>query len=187
MGTNYYFVTKDKAFAQECFSNHEYGFADPEYKLVDEPFFGYRIHICKFSCGWRSLFQAHAAYRSIKEIDEFYAEHKDQFSVYCEYGCPYEWEELRKEAIGRGRYKPEPLKWVYEIDKLFPCDRKPTLHFVDCSQEEAEFWTPIDHVLCRKTEEEARKRFGVYERFRVGNTFWNDPDYPVDWTDREFC
>ena len=39
MGTNYYFLTKDKALVQEYFARKtDYGIEDKEYKLIDDLF-----------------------------------------------------------------------------------------------------------------------------------------------------
>ena len=58
MGTNYYFLTRYKALAQECFAPKTVcGVENKEYRLVEDPYLAYEVHICKFSSGWRALFQ----------------------------------------------------------------------------------------------------------------------------------
>jgi len=120
MGTNYYFLTKDKALVQEYFARKtDYGIEDKEYKLIDDPYFAYEIHICKFSSGWRSLFQGHHCYSSLKELDLFYQEHSGQLEIYDEYNRLITWAELKKTAIDRATWSPVPQKWVYELDDIF--------------------------------------------------------------------
>ena len=34
----------------------EYTIKDIEYEIVDEPYLGYEVHLCKLSAGWRPLF-----------------------------------------------------------------------------------------------------------------------------------
>ena len=36
-------------------------------------------------------------------------------------------------------------------------------------------------------EKQAQKRFHVYERSWRDVKYWEDPDYPFDWTEGEFC
>lgn len=60
MGTNYYFMSRNKELMQTCFADKsEWGVLGEEYTIVDEPYLGYRCHLNKLSCGWRPLFQKH--------------------------------------------------------------------------------------------------------------------------------
>ncbi|MGN0495327.1 MAG: hypothetical protein ACI4GW_03800 [Lachnospiraceae bacterium] len=53
MGTNYYFMSKNKELMQTCFAGKtECGVLEEEYSIVDEPFLGYRCHLNKLSYGW---------------------------------------------------------------------------------------------------------------------------------------
>jgi len=36
----------------------EYTIKDIEYEIVDEPYLGYEVHLCKLSAGWRPLLQS---------------------------------------------------------------------------------------------------------------------------------
>ena len=57
MGTNYYFMSRNKELMQTCFAEKsEWGVLGEEYTIVDEPYLGYRCHLNKLSCGWRPLF-----------------------------------------------------------------------------------------------------------------------------------
>lgn len=59
MGTNFYFMSKDKKLMRENFAvETEYGIHDVEYEIVDEPYLGYEVHLNKLSGGWRALFQS---------------------------------------------------------------------------------------------------------------------------------
>lgn len=187
MGTNYYFLSTNKELIQESFSiNKSWGISGEEYKLVDEPYLGYEVHLNKLSCGWRPLFQSHKVFKTFKELEKFYHDHKADLEIYDEYGDKYSWEEYFKKIHNHSLRKKEAVKWVYEEDKIFR-DRGPTLHTVLCSEEEAELYQPYDHVIYAKTEADARERLHVYERSPyVKEKFWNDPDYLFDWTEGEF-
>ena len=53
MGTNYYFMSRNKELMQTYFAEKsEWGVLGEEYTIVDEPYLGYRCHLNKLSCGW---------------------------------------------------------------------------------------------------------------------------------------
>ena len=187
MGTNYYFLTRDKALAQECFARKtDYWVENKEYRLVDDLYLAYEIHICKFSCGWRALFQGHHCYNTLKELERFYLERIDQLEIYDEYQRPITWNELREAAIMRAEFSPVPHKWVYDLNPLRRLSDKKALYTVSCAPEEAELWTPFDHVIYQKTEMDACNRLHLPPTYIWRVKYWNDPDYPVDWTEGEF-
>ena len=63
MSTKYYIHTQNKEFVEKYFFN--------EYRLVDEPCFGYEICIGRRSGGWKPLFNQHNdAYTSVEEMKE---------------------------------------------------------------------------------------------------------------------
>lgn len=64
---------------------------------------------------------------------------------------------------------------------------RPTLHVVHCTEQEAEIHIPFCHKEYDEQEKQARKRFHVYERSWHDAKYWEDPDYPFDWTEGEFC
>lgn len=64
---------------------------------------------------------------------------------------------------------------------------RPTLHVVHCTEQEAEIHIPFCHKEYDEQEKQARKRFHVYERSWRDAKYWEDPDYPFDWTEGEFC
>ena len=77
MGTNYYFMSRNKELMQTCFAEKsDWGVLGEEYTIVDEPYLGYRCHLNKLSCGWRPLFQKHRAFDSFRELEAFYREHQ---------------------------------------------------------------------------------------------------------------
>lgn len=77
MSTKYYIHTQNKEFVEKYFFN--------EYRLVDEPCFGYEICIGRRSGGWKPLFNQHNdAYTSVKEMKEFLSIHSDKISIYDE-------------------------------------------------------------------------------------------------------
>ena len=90
MGTNFYLFTKNKKIAQK--------YAPYSYVLVDEPRFGYKIHIGKCSMGWLPLFEAHSdGIRSIKEYKAAYDTGK--FKIYDEYNREYDWEQFDERVL----------------------------------------------------------------------------------------
>lgn len=74
----------------------------------------------------------------------------------------------------------------YEGDPLFK-DNKPTLHVVPCTESEADIYMPFCHKEYREKERRARECFHVYERPWYGIKYWEDPDFPFDWMEGEFC
>lgn len=138
----------------------------------------------KLSLGWRPLFQKHKAFDTFRKLETFYREHQTDLEIYDEYGEKYTWEEYFDRIYRHSLREPSPMKWVYEVDTMFP-DKKPSLHTVSCSEAEAELYLPFNHEEYQETRQKARRRFHVYER-RYGEVkYWNDPDYLFDWTEGE--
>ena len=164
MGTNYYFMSRNKELMQTCFAEKsEWGVLGEEYTIVDEPYLGYRCHLNKLSCGWRPLFQKHRAFDSFRKLEAFYREHQADLEIYDEYRRQYSWEEYFETVYTHSRCHPEPVKWVYEVNPMSP-DKKPHLRTVGCCEEEAELYSPFNHIEYEKTLQKARQKFGVYER-----------------------
>lgn len=186
MGTNFYFMSKDKELVQNNFAIKEsWGIHSEEYEIVDEPYLGYEIHLNKLSIGWRPLFQRHKAFKTFKELEKFYFDNKDNLDIYDEYGDKYVWDEYFDRVYIHSLREREPRKWIYEIDNIFN-DSRPTLHTVSCDEKEAELFIPFDHVIYAKTEKEAMKRYRLFNRFDIEVKYWNDPDYFFDWTEGKF-
>ena len=157
MGTNYFFMSRNKEL----------------------------IHLNKLSCGWRPLFQKHSAFDSFRKLEAFYREHQADLEICDEYGRQYSWEEYFETVYAHSRCHPEPVKWVYEVNPK-SSDKKPHLRTVGCSEEEAELYSPFNHIEYEKTLQKARRKFGVYERSYGDTKYWDDPDYLFDWTEGEF-
>ena len=51
---------------------------------------------------------------------------------------------------------------------------------------EAELYSLFNHIEYEKTLQQARQKFGVYEREYGNIKYWNDPDYLFDWTEEAF-
>ena len=87
MGTNYYFMSRNKELMQTCFAEKsKWGVLGEEYTIVDEPYLGYWCHLNKLSCGWRPLFQKHRAFDSFRKLEAFYREHQADLEIYDEAG-----------------------------------------------------------------------------------------------------
>ena len=139
MGTNFYFMMRNKELVQNNFANkHEWGVVNQEYEIFDE------------------------------------------------YQDKYTWEEYYDRVYKHSMREKEPVKWVYEIDPIFK-DRNKTLHTIRCTEKEADLFLPFDHILYKKTEAEAIRRFKVYRPYHCEANYWNDPDYMFDWTEGDFC
>lgn len=187
MGTNFYLMSKSKKLIRENFAvEKNYGVTDVEYELVDEPYLGYQIHLNKLSCGWRPLFQRHKNIKSFKQLEDFCMKNNNIVEIYDEYGENYTWKQYYDKVYNHSQCKPKPFKWVYEIDPLFK-DNKPTLHVVPCTESEAEIYMPFCHKEYREKERRARECFHAYERPWYGIKYWEDPDFPFDWMEGEFC
>lgn len=90
MGTNFYFFTKNKKAAEQI--------APCSYVLVDDPDFGYEIHVAKTSAGWLPLFQGHEnGAKSVREYEKAY--NSGNFIIYDEYGTSYSWNEFDRRVL----------------------------------------------------------------------------------------
>lgn len=178
MGTNYYLFTKSKKVIQEF---GEYGF-----ELTDTPDFGYEVHIGKTSCGWKPLLQAAPCYKTFAEFEKFFKKHRG-LKIYDEYEVEHSFEEFKELLIAHPQRKKEPLKWVYKENEFDPARRK-ILMTVDCSEEEAELYVPIDHITYAETRKKARKKYHYYELADWEDSIkqWRDPDYEFDWSEGDF-
>ena len=128
MGTNFYLMSRNKKLMREHFAvETEYTIKDIEYEIVDEPYLGYEVHLCKLSAGWRPLFQRHKAISTFKELEEFCLKNKSMVSIYDEYGRRYTWKQYFERVYNHSQRKAEPRKWIYDIDPIFP-DNGPRLH-----------------------------------------------------------
>ena len=105
--------------------------------------------------------------------------------IYDEYGRQYSWEEYFETIYTHSRCHPEPVKWVYEVNPMSP-DKKLHLRTVGCCEEEAELYSPFNHIEYEKTLQQASQKFGVLEREYGNIKYWNDPDYLFDWTEEAF-
>lgn len=186
MGTNFYLMSKNREFIRDNFAvRTDWGVVDKEYDITDDPYLGYEIHLNKLSYGWRPLFQRHKAFKTFKELDCFFHQNASELEIYDEYGKKFLWQEYFERVYGHSMRKKEYCKWVYEKDLFFK-DEKPTLHTVLCTEDEAEICIPFNHILYFQTENAARKKFGVYQRYSFEMRYWNDPDYQFDWTEGDF-
>ena len=175
MGTNYYFITKSKHIAHDYFEG--------EYDLVDEPDFQYEIHLNKCSGGWKPLFENHKSFQTFSDLEKFYYEHQEDIIIQDEYEEEFTFEEYKELLINHSQRKPEPMKWVYERNTPFGNH----ITTIQCSPEEAELWTPFDHIEYRETQNRAEDKFKDWDSsFASSITYHRDPDYNFDWSDGSF-
>lgn len=88
MGTNFYFFTKEKEL------RHLYS---SKWELVDEPEFGYKLHIAKTSMGWLPLFEEHEKIKSVKNIKDLY--NTGYVKIFDEYGIEYDWNAFKERVL----------------------------------------------------------------------------------------
>lgn len=55
------------------------------------------------------------------------------------------------------------------------------------TDKEAEIYIPFCHREYNEKEKLVKERFHVHERLWCKERYWEDPDYPFDWTEGEFC
>lgn len=186
MGTNFYFMSRNKELVQTNFASKTGNLIlNEEYSVVDEPYLGYKIHLNKLSFGWRPLFQRHKEFKTFKELEKFYQTYEADLEIFDEYQKKYSWEEYCKRIHTHSLREKEPVKWVFEADQSMG-DKILTLHTIRCHEEDAELFLPFDHVVYQATERHARRRFRVNQRYYSGQRYWNDPDYLYDWVEGEF-
>lgn len=91
MGTNYYLMTKSYDYKDKL------GF---KCELIGEPYFGYRLHVMKNSCGWLCLFEHHpGVIESVADIKKLYD--TGDFEIRDEYDQILSWEEYSAIFIGK--------------------------------------------------------------------------------------
>lgn len=124
MGTNFYFLTKDKSIAEKI----------GDFELTDTPDWGYEIHIGKRSCGWLPLFQSHLGIKSVKDIEHYCT--MPDVRIYNEYLEEFTWEQLKEELI----YWNGGVAGAVTREYHEPLD--PSLPYVDLNMPN---WTPVSH------------------------------------------
>ena len=91
MGTNFYMFTPNK--------RNKKAFGD-KLRLVDEPDFGYEIHVAKTSMGWQPSFEAPEHIRSVLDLKELYA--RGDVRIFDEYGEEYDWPSFEERVVNFG-------------------------------------------------------------------------------------
>lgn len=151
MGTNYYMMTKDKTIVERYFPN--------EYKIVDNPYFGYEIHIGKRSIGWRPLFQVHdKAYDSVEAMLKFLEFHKMDIEIYDEYSEKFSIDGLKEELIDWADHQQvRYMKYIPEgiYNELF-CGKD---YLVESTEDDYDITIPYDHIEYHKLDPYNEKRW----------------------------
>ena len=91
MGTNFYLFTNKKEHKP---------FFGSKATLVDEPDFGYLLHIAKTSAGWKPCFEAHEHIRSVADLKALYD--KGDIRILDEYDYEYNWVAFVERVINHG-------------------------------------------------------------------------------------
>ena len=110
MGTNFYMFTNNKEIKKKYFPENTT-------QLVDEPEFGYKIHIAKTSYGWKPLFQSH---ENIKSVRDYICllHYCDVVKIYDEYGDEYDWIDFEERVVDWNKDNPEATShFAYENGK----------------------------------------------------------------------
>ena len=144
------------------------------YHKITDYYFG------QFSCLYKEV------HTYDKEPEEFCLKNKSVISIYDEYGRRYTWKQYFERVYEHSQQKEQPRKWIYDIDSVFQnCGSR--LQNVSCTKGEAEIYIPFCHREYNEKEKLAKERFHVHERLWCKERYWEDPDYPFDWTEGEFC
>ena len=123
MGTNFYFLTKNKSIAEKI----------GDFELTDKPDWGYEIHIGKRSGGWLPIFQSHPGIKSVKDYEHYCT--MPDVRIYNEYYEELTWDQLKEELIyWNGGVDGAKPKEYYEPDPTFP--------YHDPNMPN---WTPVSH------------------------------------------
>lgn len=96
---------------------------------------------------------------------------------------------INQENIRGFRYKSNGIPYILcslMCHDIFP-DNGARLHMASCTEQEAEIYMPFCHREYNENEKLAKERFHVHERIWGDEKSWEDPDYPFDWTEGEFC
>lgn len=100
MGTNYYLMTRKYEYKDNL------GF---KCELIDDPYFGYRLHLMKNSCGWLCLFEQHpGVIECVADIKKLYD--TGDFEIMDEYRRVLTWEEYSD--IFKSKYALDDPKWA---------------------------------------------------------------------------
>ena len=167
MGTNYYLHTKDKRLVAEHFP--------AEYTLTDIPDFGYEVHLCKMSVGWKTLFQAHKfAYNSIKEMTAFFRQNKDKITIYDEYDDKQDLEEFIDLYTNRD-------KLAAQHSQRLVIDAQGGIRRADDTTE-SYITIPIDHLAYG----DFMSKYRYFSGFESVREYWNDEE-GYNFCDRDFC
>lgn len=157
MGTNYYMITTDKQFVEENFIN--------EYVLTDVPYFGYEVHLCKCSMGWKTLFECHPmAYTSVKHMIDFLKSNRDKFKIYNEYSDEQDVDKFIDYIVNRDKESPKN-KYIWRkntFSKLTMCDEA----------EDDYIETPFDHIEYFEFE----KKHNPYANSSWQEKYYNDTE-----------
>ena len=131
-----------------------------EYELVDDPYFGYEIHIGKRSIGWKPLFQSHdKAYKSVEEMKQFITNNYDLLKIYDEYGKYFTLNELQEELIDWGKNQTiRYMKYIHEgiSDEVFGGKK----YLIESTIEDYDIIIPFDHIEYEKLNPYHEKYIG---------------------------
>lgn len=173
MGTNYYLFSDKKQFKEEF---------EGAVELTDTPDFGYTVHLCKFSCMWRPLFQANNVFKTYRGFEQ-YLDRNKLVPIIDEYGKVYTHTEFKNELFEKLSMPTYYSKWVFDTDHF---GSQPYCHTVMCEEAENEITCPYSHKEYQDGYAEALKRFGQRDKLYINIEYIEDPDVAVDWVNEDF-
>lgn len=167
MGTNYYLMSKNKEFIKDKFGDN--------YCLTDSPYFGYEVHLCKVSIGWKICFETQKCYESVKDMCKVFRENKDEFEIYDEYNTKFEIEDFLKYVQERDK-QIKKTKWIYQPNNMSNLKK-------DDNATEDYICTPFDHI---EYDLFMKKHGDKYYCYTDNDLYFND-DEGNNFSRRSFC
>lgn len=120
MNTNYYLFTEDSRAASSLTRQ------DIAVEHTEEPALGYRVHLCKKSCGTDPLFRFYSVMPSVALMLDFIASLPSDWQIQDEYGKTYTMQEFR-DLVARwhqeiednpDRHHRQVMRWAEMVSKI---------------------------------------------------------------------
>lgn len=167
-------MTKNKKLVEKYFPY--------EYQIVDNPYFGYEIHIGKRSYGWKPLFELHEnAYSSVEEMKEFINKHKKYIRIFDEYGTEFTLDELQKELIEWA--ENQEIRYMKYVPDGVPNEILGGKDYlIESTKDDYDITIPFDHI-----EYERLDPYRERSRTLNGSSYYKKDKDGYDFTKGYFC